>query len=120
MLEQFLEQAVSNAQLITAALLFVLAVLELIQIVQTRRINKKLRRAGDWLQRYLDVVFNEEEPDVADGEEEKGCEPEREMHVETLLPLKSRQEENMRVSLAQKKQKKDEELLDTVLQEIFD
>ena len=38
----------------------------------------------------------------------------------TNTDSESRQEENMRTVLAQKKQRRNEELLDTVLQEIFD
>lgn len=136
MLEQILTQAMSYIQLITAALLFIGVVLELIHIGQTRRINKKLSYAAHWLQRYLNAVFNEETEEPA-GEEaqpepeavpEPAPEPVPELEampepaaaqLEVSTLLKSRQEENMRVSLAQKKLQKDEELLDTVLQEVF-
>lgn len=139
MLEQILTQAVSYIQLITAGLLFLGVVLELVHIGQTRRINKKLSYAAHWLQRYLNAVFNEETQEPAERVMQPEPEPEitpepvpqpapvsepapepaaAQLEVSTLL--KSRQEENMRVSLAQKKLQKDEELLDTVLQEIFE
>lgn len=126
MLDQILTQAMSHVQLITAILIFAAVALELVHIGQTRRINKRLGRAGHWLQRYLNAVFREdayeepvkEETDIRAGVEEHHHKEHVQLAVEQ--PVKSRQEENMRVSLAQKKQKKEEELLDTVLQEIFD
>lgn len=124
MLVQILTQAMSHVQLITAILLLAAVVLQLVHIGQTRRINKKLSNAGRWLQRYLNAVFQDEE-DAAGQEEvylrEEAKERAREVEAQlTAQPLQSRQEENMRSSLENKKQKKDEELLDTVLQEIFD
>ncbi len=130
MLGQILTEAMSHIQLITAGLLFTVAVLELIHIGQTSRINRKLSRAGRWLQRYLNTVFREETEDEPDRTEtERRTSPEKkeqaeeqeetEVQLEAAQLLKSRQEENMRVSLAHKKNKKDEELLHSVLQEIF-
>lgn len=133
MLEQILTQIMSNVQLITAILIFAAVALEFVHIGQTRRINKKLSSAGQWLQRYLNAVFREDTEDEpfeestgirAENKKTEQSEGERIRQTEAQLmaaqPLKSRQEENMRISLAQKKQKKEEELLDTVLQEIFD
>lgn len=138
MFDQILTLAMSYVQLITAALLFVVVVLELVHIRQIRRINKRLSRAGQWLQRYLSVVFLEdadekmetEETDRKAGMKEdteeivKIDKTEKDKNEEVQLsaaqPLRSRQEENMRVILTHKKLRKDEELLDTVLQEIFD
>lgn len=128
MLEQILTQAMSYIQLITAALLLLAVLLELIHIGQIRRINKKLSYAVHWLQRYLNAVFNdepeepmeEEQPQVEPAPELVPASEQTEEQLEVSKLLKSRQEENMRVSLAQKKLQKNEELLDTVLQEIFD
>ena len=125
MLDQILTFAMSHVQLIIAALIFVTVVLELVHIGQTRRINKKLSRAGHWLQRYLNAVFHEdayEEPEEEETDIRTGIKTDtrEETQLSVVQPVKSRQEENMRVTLAPKKQKKEEELLDTVLQEIFD
>ncbi len=126
MLEQILTQAMSHVQLITAVLLLTVAVLEFVHIGQTSRINKKLSRAGRWLQRYLNAVFSEETYDEPAEEETKARTEirantgEKEMQLTVAQPLKSRQEEEMRNSIARKKQKRDEELLESVLQEIFD
>ena len=127
MLDQILTLTMSNIQLITAILIFLAVVLQLLHIGQTRRINKKLSRAGHWLQRYLNAVFHEdayEENEETGNEETDTGTDTKDMREEPQLsvvqPVKSRQEENMRSTLANKKQKKDEELLDTVLQEIFD
>ncbi len=129
MLEQVLAFIMPNLQLITAALLFAAIVFELIHIGQTRRINKKLSYAGRWLQRYLNVVLNDnaQETDERDHTDETERQTvvlaqaeTKEMKIENSQLLKSRQEENMRVSLANKKLQKDEELIDSVLQEIFD
>ncbi len=125
MLDQILTQAVSNIQLVTAVLLLTVALLQLVHIGQTSRINKKLSRAGRWLQRYLNAVFSEETDDepaeeqIQAGQEITVTAGDKEMQLEAAA-ARSRQEENMRVSLAHKKLKKDEEILDTVLQEIFD
>ena len=125
MLDQILTQAVSNIQLVTAVLLLTVALLQLVHIGQTSRINKKLSRAGRWLQRYLNAVFSEEtdaepaEEQIQAGQEITVTAGDKEMQLEAAA-ARSRQEENMRVSLAHKKLKKDEEILDTVLQEIFD
>ncbi len=125
MLDQILTQAVSNIQLVTAVLLLTVALLQLVHIGQTSRINKKLSRAGRWLQRYLNAVFSEETDDepaeeqIQAGQEITVTAGDKEMELEAAA-ARSRQEENMRVSLAHKKLKKDEEILDTVLQEIFD
>lgn len=115
MLEEILTQAMSYIQLIIAALLLFGVVLQLIHIGQTRRINKKLNYAGMKLQQYLNVVFTEEEE-----EEQKEDKPVQAVQAEVIQSRKSRQEEDMRVSLEHKKQQKDGELMDTVLQEIFD
>lgn len=115
MLEEILTQAMSYIQLIIAALLLLGVVLQLIHIGQTRRINKKLNYAGMKLQQYLNVVFTEEEE-----EEQKEDKPVQAVQAEVIQSRKSRQEEDMRVSLEHKKQQKDGELMDTVLQEIFD
>ncbi len=139
-LEPILTQVMSNIQLIIGILLFIAVVLEFVHIRQTRRINKKLSYAGRWLQRYLNAVFNEDsssEPEEEEEEETAALREQRDLprseqeniqrrddiepaELAVSQPLKSRQEENMRLSLAHKKQRKDEELLDTVLQEIFD
>lgn len=119
MLDEILTFAVSHIQLITAGLMFAAVFLELVHIGQTRRINKRLHRAGKWLQRYLSVVLSEdtyEEPEPAQAADD----PEDEAELSAVNMLQSRQEENMRTVLAQKKQRRNEELLDTVLQEIFD
>ena len=119
MLDEILTFAVSHIQLITAGLMFAAVFLELVHIGQTRRINKRLHRAGKWLQRYLSVVLSEdtyEEPEPAQAADD----PEDEAELSAANMLQSRQEENMRTVLAQKKQRRTEELLDTVLQEIFD
>ena len=119
MLDEKLTFAVSHIQLITAGLMFAAVFLELVHIGQTRRINKRLHRAGKWLQRYLSVVLSEdtyEEPEPAQAADD----PEDEAELSAANMLQSRQEENMRTVLAQKKQRRNEELLDTVLQEIFD
>ncbi len=115
MLEEILTQAMSYIQLIIAALLLLGVVLQLIHIGQTRRINKKLNYAGMKLQQYLNVVFTEGEE-----EEQKEDKPVQAVQAEVIQSRKSRQEEDMRVSLEHKKQQKDGELMDTVLQEIFD
>ena len=57
-----------------------------------------------------------EEPEPAQAADD----PEDEAELSAANMLQSRQEENMRTVLAQKKQRRNEELLDTVLQEIFD
>lgn len=139
-LEQFLTQAMSHIQLIMGILLLTAVVLELVHIRQTSRINKKLSYAGRWLQRYLNAVFNEDsrsESEEEESEERNTLKEQRniqrseqrntqkregteQVQYTVSQPLKSRQEENMRLSLAHKKNKKEEELLDTVLQEIFD
>ena len=119
MLDEILTFAVSHIPLITAGLMFAAVFLELVHIGQTRRINKRLHRAGKWLQRYLSVVLSEdtyEEPEPAQAADD----PEDEAELSAANMLQSRQEENMRTVLAQKKQIRNEELLDTVLQEIFD
>lgn len=119
MLDEILTFAVSHIQLVTAGLMFAAVFLELVHIGQTRRINKRLHRAGKWLQRYLSVVLSEdtyEEPEPAQAADD----PEDEAELSAANMLQSRQEENMRTVLAQKKQRRNEELLDTVLQEIFD
>ena len=119
MLDEILTFAVSHIQLITAGLMFAAVFLELVHIGQTRRSNKRLHRAGKWLQRYLSVVLSEdtyEEPEPAQAADD----PEDEAELSAANMLHSRQEENMRTVLAQKKQRRNEELLDTVLQEIFD
>lgn len=125
MLDQILTLTMSNVQLITAALIFAAVVLELVHIGQTRRINKRLSRAGHWLQRYLNAVFHEDAYEEQEKEETNirtgiKTNTEEEIQLSVAQPVRSRQEENMRTTLAQKKQKKEEELLDTVLQEIFD
>ena len=129
MLDQILTFTMSNIQLITAILIFLAVVLQLLHIGQTRRINKKLSRAGHWLQRYLNAVFHEDAYEETENEETGNEETDtgtdtkdmrEEPQLSVVQPVKSRQEENMRSTLANKKQKKDEELLDTVLQEIFD
>lgn len=119
MLDEILTFAVSHIQLITAGLMFAAVFLELVHIGQTRRINKRLHKAAKWLQRYLSVVLSEdtyEEPEPAQAADD----PEDEAELSAANMLQSRQEENMRTVLAQKKQRRNEELLDTVLQEIFD
>jgi len=125
MLDQILTFAMSHVQLITAALIFAAVVLELVHIGQTHRINKKLSRAGHWLQRYLNAVFHEddyEKPEEEETDIRTGIKTDarEETQLSVAQPVKSQQEENMRITLARKKQKKEEELLDTVLQEIFD
>lgn len=124
MLEQILTQAMSHVQLITAVLLLTVAVLELVHIGQTSRINKKLSRAGRWLQRYLNAVFREETYDESEEEETeaeiRAKTGEKEVQLAVAQPVKSRQEEEMRNTIAKKKRKRDEELLESVLQEIFD
>ncbi len=143
MLNNILTQVTAHIQLITAALILAAVVLELVHIVQTRRINKRLKYALHWLQRYLNAVFADEAADEAyDAEDAEGTELAQERNeaeanaairsakksgakdadkqLANAKTLKSRQEENMRSTLSQKKQRKDEELLDTVLQEIFD
>lgn len=126
MLDEILAFAVSHAQWITDCLIFALVLLELVHIGQTRRINKRLHKAGQWLQRYLSVVLREdtyEEPDqeeTGEAKEAAGDDTDDEAQLSAANMLKSRQEENMRTVLAQKKQKRNEELLDSVLQEIFD
>lgn len=125
MLDQILTLAMSHIQMITTALMFAAVLLELIHIGQTRRINKRLRKAGLWLQRYLNAVLDEDAYEEPEQEEtgfrtEINTYQEDEAQLSVEQSVKSRQEENMRVALAHKKNKKDEELLDTVLQEIFD
>lgn len=128
MFEQILALVMPYLQLIMAILLLVAVFLELIHIRQTRRIHKKLSYAGRCLQKYLDTVFYDDgEEETAPVEEQQMQEPDTTkkeaqtvMQVDNSKLLKSRQEENMRVSLANKKLQKDGELLDTVLQEIFD
>ncbi len=134
MLDQVLALAMSHVQLITACLLLTAVALELIHIGQTSRINKKLSRAARWLQRYLNAVFNEstQENETIQEEQDTRIQRSREQNPESrasvrdtkaqleVAQLKSMQEENMRASLARKKEKRDEELLDSVLQEIFD
>ncbi len=137
MFDQILTLAMSYVQIITAVLIFIAVILEIVHIGQTRRMNKRLARAGHWLQRYLETVFRDdacEEVEKAEAESVKAddgdyeteeCSTEENVTEEAVQlsagqPLRSRQEENMRVTLKHKKQKKDEELLDTVLQEIFD
>lgn len=128
MFEQILALFMPHLQMIIAALLFVAVFLELVHIGQIRRIHKKINYAARCLQKYLDTVFYD------DGDEESALVEEQQLQetetvqqggqtaiqVDTSKLLKSRQEENMRVSLAHKKLQKDGELLDTVLQEIFD
>lgn len=122
-LEQILAQVIPNLQLITAALIFIVAALELIHIGQTSRINRKLSRAGRWLQRYLNTVFSESTQESAQEEEEIPLSArirEEDAQLEVADVPRSTQEEQMRVSLERRKLRKDEELLDSVLQEIFD
>ncbi|MCI9122760.1 MAG: hypothetical protein HFH35_01595 [Eubacterium sp.] len=122
-LEQILAQVIPNLQLITAALIFVVAALELIHIGQTSRINRKLSRAGRWLQRYLNTVLSESTQEPEQEEEEIPLSArirEEDAQLEVAEVPRSTQEEQMRVSLERKKLRKDEELLDSVLQEIFD
>ena len=121
-LEQILAQVIPNLQLITAALIFVVAALELIHIGQTSRINRKLSRAGRWLQRYLNTVLSESTQEPEQEEEEIPLSArirEEDAQLEVAEVPRSTQEEQMRVSLERKKLRKDEELLDSVLQEIF-
>ncbi len=113
MLEQILAQIMSQLQLIIAALLLAAVILEIIHIRQTQKIHKKISYAGRWLQRYLKVVLSENTDDELQQEDAA-------KQLEVSQSLKSRQEEDMRMSLIQKKQKKDGELLDSVLEEIFD
>lgn len=131
MLDQILTFTMSNIQLITTGLIFAAVFLEFVHIGQTSRINRRLKRAGHWLQRYLNAVFREdayeesEQPETGLEEDVrtsgKSDAKEREsVQLSAAQPVKSRQEEEMRVALAHKKQRKEEELLDTVLQEIFD
>lgn len=125
MLDEILTLAMSHIQLITAALMAAAVLLELIHIGQTRRINKRLHKAGLWLQRYLNTVlsddtYEESKAEETDSAAEARVYDEDEAQLSAEQSVKSRQEENMRVALAHKKTKKDEELLDTVLQEIFD
>ena len=132
MLDQILTFAMSNIQLITTGLIFAAVFLEFVHIGQTSRINRRLKRAGYWLQRYLNAVFREEAYEESGQPENELAEAdirtsgktdtkEREsVQLSAAKPVKSRQEEEMRVALAHKKQRKEEELLDTVLQEIFD
>ena len=116
MLEEILTLTMPYIQLIIAALLLLGVVLELIHIGQTRRISKRLKYAGMKLQQYLNVVFTDEEED----EDEEEVVEDKPVQTEAIQTRKSRQEEDMRVSLEHKKQQKDGELMDTVLQEIFD
>ena len=117
MLDQILTLTMSNIQLITAILIFLAVVLQLLHIGQTRRINKKLSRAGHWLQRYLNAVFHEDAYEETENEETGNEETDtgtdtkdmrEEPQLSVVQPVKSRQEENMRSTLANKKQKKDE------------
>ena len=133
MLDQILTLLMSNIQLITTGLIFAAVFLEFVHIGQTSRINRRLKRAGLWLQKYLNTVFREdayEETEQAENKLEEEADirtagrtdtKEREtVQLSAARPVKSRQEEDMRVALAHKKEKKEEDLLDTVLQEIFD
>ncbi|MDE6889551.1 MAG: hypothetical protein K2P45_13100 [Eubacterium sp.] len=124
MLDQILTLAMSNVQMITAVLIFSAIVLEFVHIGQTSRINKRLKRAAYWLQRYLNAVFSEnadEEPEQEETDSRSGIREQKDaVQLTAAQTVKSRQEEDMRAVLAHKKQKKEEELLDTVLQEIFD
>ena len=128
MFEQILALFMPHLQMIIAALLLIAVFLELVHIGQIRRIHKKINYAGRCLQKYLDTVFyNDEDEETALVEEQQMQETgtlqqgeQTAIQVDTSKLLKSRQEENMRVSLAHKKLQKDGELLDTVLQEIFD
>ncbi len=115
MLDQILTLTMSNIQLITAILIFLAVVLQLLHIGQTRRINKKLSRAGHWLQRYLNAVFHEDAYEETENEETGNEETDtgtdtkdmrEEPQLSVVQPVKSRQEENMRSTLANKKQKK--------------
>jgi len=121
MLEQLFAQGMAHIQLIIALLLVAGLVLELVHIAQTRKINKRLGHAGTRLQRYLDAVMSdvqaEEEPQTSEGQQETDVEPQQ---VQLSV---SQQEQNMRTVIEQRKQQRDDELLDTVdavLQEVFD
>ena len=134
MFEQVLAFITPHLQLIMASLLLLAVFLELVHIGQVRRIHKKINYAGRCLQKYLDTVFYEEEgqedppaqedllQDTREALEKRDGQKEEQtvVQVDASKILKSRQEENMRVSLAHKKLQRDGELLDTVLQEIFD
>lgn len=111
MLDQILTLAMSNVQMITAVLIFSAIVLEFVHIGQTSRINKRLKRAAYWLQRYLNAVFSEnadEEPEQEETYSRSGIREEQKDAVQLTAAqtVKSRQEEDMRAVLAHKKQKK--------------
>ena len=66
-LEQFLVQAELHIQMILAAGVFLLILIEGIHVLQLRKINKRLNLAGRKLENYLATVF--EDDDLADTEE---------------------------------------------------
>lgn len=121
MLEEILAQADAYVQWLTALLLLLAVLLEIIHIMQTRRINKRLKHAARRLQKYLDTVFADV-PEEAEPEE-SWMEPEKTetvVRLEAEPVLQSRQEKDMRATLKNRKLQQEDELLDTVLQEIFD
>ena len=121
MLEEILAQADAYVQWLTALLLLLAVLLEIIHIMQTRRINKRLKHAARRLQKYLDTVFADV-PEEAEPEE-SWTEPEKTetvVRLEAEPVLQSRQEKDMRATLKNRKLQQEDELLDTVLQEIFD
>lgn len=121
MLEEILAQADAYVQWLTALLLLLAVLLEIIHIMQTRRINKRLKHAARRLQKYLDTVFADV-PEEAEPEE-SWTEPEETetvVRLEAEPVLQSRQEKDMRATLKNRKLQQEDELLDTVLQEIFD
>lgn len=144
LLEQVLVQAELHIHIIFAASLMVLIIIEGIHVLQLRKINRKLRFAGQKLAKYMDSVFDDTELEIAEpivdamesddirkADSQKADSQKNEYqeaygrqkenagnHGEYIL---SKQENDMRTAIAQhKKQKNDTQLLDSVLKEIFD
>ena len=104
----------SDAQWLTVGLIGVVVCLEIIQIGQIGKIRKQQEYALKKIREYLEVVFSEDENGETDAAEQQ------ESVLDVPKPICSRQEQEMRAVLTQKKQQKEDELLETVLEEIFE
>lgn len=128
LLEQILVQADIHIQWILAAGLLCLIIIEEIHVIQLRKVNRRLAYASQKLTKYFDSIFADSE--FEEEEESKteipaaADEPEQAVSANVEIDngrILSKQENDMRTAIAQhKKQKNDTQLLDMVLQEIFD
>ena len=116
--------------MVSTCLVAGLLLLEGIQVAQLNRINRRLNKAGAKLRDYLDTVLSEEEYEepIQEAVEEVHVQKEEAQEAQPLVipkmemsRISSRQETDMRTAIEQRKRQKDaDQLLDSVLQEIFD